>query len=472
MLVAVPCGAADQALPELGDSSSAIVSPEVEREIGKTLMRQVRAQVPTIKDPLLKYYTEVQLYRLAEHSDLKRSTLFPVLIDSPEINAFAAPGGVVGINLGLYTNSEDVHEYSAVIAHELAHLSQRHFARGIEMQQRQTLPYVAAMLASIVLAATVGGDAGLAAMSSTQAAAQASQLRYSRGREQEADRIGIETLAASGLDPTAMSRMFERMQRVYRYTRRPPEFLLTHPITESRIADSRNQASRYGAPDGDSAAVPSEEFELMRARALVHYAETPAVAVQLFRDRVERSGRSEAAVYGLVLALSRAGRHDEALESAGPLFAGHPDSIIYAGTEAELLIEAKRTREAIRLLQDRLAINPDNQPLSMLLARALNREHRYREAEEVLERQSVLRPGDQDVWYDLAETAGLAGDIITVHQARAEYFALVGAFQNAVQHLEYARSLANPDDFRLIASLDQRIRDFRAEMEEMREGNS
>ena len=462
-------GAAEQELPELGDSSSAVVSPETEREIGHQLARQVRAQVKTIKDPLLKYYTEVQLYRLAEYSELKRTELTPVLIDSPEVNAFAAPGGVVGMNLGLYTSSEDVSEYSAVLAHELAHLSQRHFARGVEMQQKQMLPYLAAMLASIVIGATVGGDAGIAAISGTQAAMQAGQLRYSRGREQEADRLGIDTLERAGFDPTAMARMFERMQRAYRYTRRPPEFLLTHPVTENRIADARNQAAQLPPSDPKTYALPEQEFELMRARAIVHFAASPEAAVQTFRDRIDRDGRSEAAIYGLAIALANAGKADEAIESSAPLFAKHRESLIYVATEAELLIGAKRSREAISLLQEQLAKYPDNQPLSMLLADAMEQEQRYHEAQVVLTKQSVLHPSDHDVWYELAETAGLAGDIIAVHQARAEYFALVGALENAVQHLEYARSLADPSDTRLIAEIDQRIRDFREEMSEMRQ---
>lgn len=460
---------ANQDLPELGDSSSAVISPETEREIGHALARQVRAQVRTIKDPLLKYYTEVQLYRLAEHSGLKRIELTPVLIDSPEVNAFAAPGGVVGMNLGLYTTAEDVNEYSAVLAHELAHLSQRHFARGVEMQQRQTLPYLAAMLASIVVAATVGGDAGLAAISTTQAAVQANQLRYSRGREQEADRLGIDTLEDAGFDPTAMARMFERMQRAYRYTRGPPEFLLTHPVTENRIADARNQAAQLPPFDPESVAVPEQEFDLMRARAIVHFASSPEAAVQQFRDKIQRDGRSDAAIYGLAVALAKAGKPAEAIESSAPLFAKHRDSLIYSATEAELLIDAGRYREAIQLLQDQLAKYPDNQPLSMFLADALEHEQRFHEAQALLARQSVLHPSDHDVWYELAETAGLAGDIIAVHQARAEYFGLVGALENAVQHLEYARSLANPEDTKLLAQIDQRIRDFREEMALMRE---
>jgi predicted Zn-dependent protease len=449
-------------LPELGDSSSAIVSLETEQEIGKQLLRQVHAEVPTISDPLLKYYTETQLYALAEHSELKNKQLFPVLIDAQEVNAFAAPGGVVGINLGLYLTAEDINEYSAVLAHELAHLSQRHFARQIEMQQQSALPYLAAMLASIVLAATAGGQAGMAAMAGTQAMAQQNQLQFSREREAEADRIGINTLAAAGLDPAAMARMFEQMQRAYRFSRRPPEFLLTHPVTETRISYARDKAAEFPQklyPD-------SEDFQMMRARAMVHYAPSPEQAVAQFKSLVERTDGADWAYYGLVLALARAGDHDGALDTAKPLFAKHPDSLLYMATEGELLIGADRNKEAVDLLSAQLVINPDNKPLSIYYANALSGEKRYREAEAVLLKQSVRNPDDIDIWYDLAETAGLAGDIVQVHLARAEYFARVGNLQKSIQHLQYARGLIPSDNYRLTAMLDQRIRDLSAELAE------
>lgn len=449
-------------LPELGDSSSAVVSLEMEQEIGKQLLRQVHAEVPTISDPLLKYYTETQLYSLAEHSELKRKQLFPVLIDAQEINAFAAPGGVIGINLGLYLAAEDVNEYSAVLAHELAHLSQRHFARQIEMQQQSAIPYLAAMLASIVIAATAGGDAGLAAMSGTQALAQQSQLQFSREREAEADRIGINTLAAADLDPAAMGKMFEQMQRAYRFSRRPPEFLLTHPVSEARISDARNQASEYPAKIYSD----SEEFQMMKARAMVHYAPSPQQAVAQFKALVERTDGADWAYYGLIVAMSKAGDHDGALDTAKPLMAKHPDSLLYMATEAELLTAAGRYDDAMKLLTAQLERNPDNKPLSILYADALNGARRYREAEAVLLKQSVRTPDDIDVWYELAETAGLAGDIVQVHLARAEYFARVGNLQKSIQHLEYARGLVSSDNYRLTAMLDQRIRDLSAELAE------
>jgi beta-barrel assembly-enhancing protease len=460
VLLCVPAaGPASNRLPELGDRSSAVVSPEMEQRIGQQLLRQVRAQLPTADDPLLKYYTEMLLYRLAEHSELNQRNLSMVLIDSPQINAFAAPGGVIGVNLGLYLTAHNVHEFSGVLAHELAHLSQRHFARTIEMQQRQALPYVAAMLASILIAAATGTDAGIAAMGATQAATQMSQLSHSRAWEQEADRIGIRTMAAAGMDPNAMATMFERMQRAHRHSARPPEFLLTHPVTESRIADARNRAA--GMPRREYQ--DSEDFQLMKSRAMVHYASTPAAGVQQFRDAMDRTGGAAAARYGLALALAKAGQTEEAVEIARELYEQRPGSILVAASYADLLRMADRTAAALDVLDGQLRRHPDNKPLSLIQARVLSQDGAHDRAAAVLQRQAARHPSDHDIWYELAETAGLAGNIFGVHQARAEYFLLVGNLRSALQHLEHARVLTG-DNFQLDAKLSQRIEDLRAEL--------
>ncbi len=453
--------AARQELPEMGDTSSASVSPAVERIIGEDLLRQIRAQLPTIDDPILKYYTELHLYNLAVHSEVKDKALHPVLIDSSDINAFAAPGGVVGINAGLYLFAHDIHEFSSVLAHELAHLSQRHFARGIEIQQRQTLPYVATLLGAILIAAAAGGEAGMAAISSAQAAAQMGQLRYSRSREQEADRLGVDTLYTAGFDPNGMARMFGRMQRAFRFDRKPPEFMLTHPVTESRITDARNQSEKYKEREIQD----SPEYQMMRARVQIYYADTPAAAVTLFRDKIARGDRSDAAFYGLAVAQAKAGNFSEALESARLLHIKKPDSLLLAISYAEILVMSKRNEEAIKLLRGLLEINPNNQPMAMILSKAYTNENRFNEAVAVLKTQSTLHPNDHDIWYELAEITGLAGDVIGVHLARAEFFALVGNYRKAVEHLEYARGLTDRDDFKLSAKLNQRIIDFQNAMQ-------
>ena len=452
--------AVPDALPELGDASSAIVSPAEERRLGQMFLKQVRSDVPTIDDEILKYYVSTQLRQIAQHSDLKDATLYPVLIDNSEINAFAVPGGVVGVHLGLLLHARDVHEYSAVIAHELAHLGQRHFARGIEAQRQATIPMLVGMLAGAVLMAAGGGDAGLATLVGTQAAIMQNQLRYSRGREQEADRIGLNAMVRAELDPHGMERMFARMQRAYRFRETMPEFLLTHPVSESRIADARNQAAQYP----DRRFEGSRDYQFMRARALVHYAQTPASALERARD----DDVSEAAgAYRLALARSGVGEHVEAVVDMKRLLDANPGSILLAGSYGETLIEAGGGGEAAAFLAHQLVINPDNQPLAMLYAKALSSVDRHADAQQVLIRQSRVHGDDMDVWYQLAETAGLAGDIVGVHRARAEFFALRGAYQKAIQHLEYARGLVE-DDYQVTAGLTQRILDLRTELEAFR----
>ena len=450
--------AAPDALPELGDASSAIVSPAEERRLGQMFLKQVRSEVPAVDDEILKYYVATQLRQLAQHSELKDATLYPVLIDNPEINAFAAPGGVVGVHLGLLVHARDVHEYSAVMAHELAHLGQRHFARGIEAQRQATLPMLVGLLAGgLLMAAGGGSDAGLATMVGTQAAAVQNQLRYSRSREQEADRIGINTMVRADLDPRGMERMFARMQRAYRFRETMPEFLLTHPVTESRISDARNQSAQYPERSG----AVSRDYQFMRARALVHFAQSPTDALERARDDdVSTVARD----YRLALARSGVGEHVEAVIGMKRLLDQNPGSILLAASYGETLIEAGRSADAAAFLSHGLVINPDNQPLAMIYAEALSELDRHGDAKEVLIRQSRVHREDIDVWYALAETAGLAGDIVAVHRARAEFFALRGAYQKAIQHLEYARGLVE-DNYRLTAGLTQRILDLRTEFE-------
>ncbi len=467
-LVAAPIGAnEDLQIPDLGDASSGIISPEMERRIGEDFLKQIHAGLPTVSDPILNYYVDVHMSQLATHSQLRERVLSTVLIDSEEINAFAAPGGVVGINAGLLLHAQDVHEYSSVIAHELAHLSQRHFARGIEESRAQALPTLAALVAAIAIGALGGGDAGLAALSTAQAASQARQLRYSRTREQEADRIGMSTLVRSGLDPDGMGRMFERMGQAYRFTRRPPEFLLTHPLSESRVSDARQQAREFSYDaDRRGRQLGDLDYGLMRSRVQVKYAADANAVVKQFEKALADNPGDLAAEYGLALALSKAGDHDRALAVTESLHGSDRQNILYIATHAEALVAAEKFGEAAKLLSHQLVINPDNTPLTLLYADALVGEKRFSEAQAVLERQSLVRRQDVNVWYNLAETAGLAGDVIAVHRARAEYFVLHGGYSRAIQHLEYAQRLVSRADHRLRAQIDQRIRDLRTALME------
>ncbi|MEM9255541.1 MAG: M48 family metalloprotease [Pseudomonadota bacterium] len=456
----------DLKIPDLGRSSS-MFSAEFEHELGRAWLRVFRSQAPTVDDPLLFDYMEGLLYRLASHSKLQDRRLELVIVDNPTMNAFAVPGGVVGVHNGLLMSAQTEDELATVLAHEIAHLSQRHFSRGVEFQQRQQPLALAAMLASLVLMATTGGDAGLAALSATQAAAQDSALRYSRGNEQEADRIGMQTMVEAGMDPHAAPAMFERMMQSMRYSssNRIPEFLRTHPLSESRIADTRNRARQYPK----SIRSVSLDYQLMRARVENSLARTPEESVARFRGELEGKPRSrEATVYGLVLALTDAGRPDEASLQLDTIWSNNPDRLEYIIADAEIDMLRNNPERALEKLSRKLALTPGNHPLTMTYARALMQDQQPHVAAEVLVEQSKRRPNDPGLWYLLAEVQGLAGNIVGLHQARAEYFILNGNLTQAKKQLLYARKLAK-GDYLTLSRINERINDIDAMRQRMEE---
>ncbi|MFZ6048629.1 M48 family metalloprotease [Pseudomonas sp. CR3202] len=438
-------------LPSLGDSSSSVVSPEQEHQLGRAWLSLLRGQVPQLSDPQLKDYVESSVYRLAETSQLQDRRLEFVLLNSPQLNAFAAPGGIIGVNGGLFLYAPTEAEYASVLAHELAHLSQRHFARGVEAQQRMQIPVMAAMLAGIVAAAAGAGDAGMAAIMGTQAAAIQEQRRFSRQNEQEADRIGLLNLEKAGYDPRAMPRMFERLMRQYRYDAKPPEFLLTHPVTENRIADTRNRAEQL-PPGGVE---NSLRYQLMRARVQLMFEETPGIATKRFRAQLEEDPKLDAARYGLAIALIKGGQLNQARENLEPLLAKAPNEIVYNLAQVDLDITANRLADAQQRVERLLARYPNNYPLKQMRSDLLIKQNKPKEAEKVLDDLLKTRSDDPDVWYQVAEVRGLAGNTIGLHQARAEYFALVGDFDQGIEQLDFAKRRAS-NNFPLAARIDAR----------------
>ena len=452
-------------LPQLGDASSGLVSPVRERELGQMWLRMFRSQVRTSNDALLQEYVEETVKGLAEYSPLKGTPLDVVVVNNDTMNAFAVPGGVMGIHTGLFLFAENEDQFASVVAHELGHLSQRHYARSMEAKRNSTIPTLAGMLGALVLAATAGGDAGLAAMTATQAAALDSQLRFSRQNEQEADRVGIETLAQSGRDPQAAGEMFEQMLKATRYYRRPPEFLLTHPVTEKRIADAKLRANRMPAIKPKD----SLDYHLMRARIRVAAESTPQQAVKRFQAELRGINDSEdAARYGLALAQIAAGKPDSAEETLQPLLDKAPNKDAYVLARADIDVIRRDYDSATRRLQRALDKSPADHALTMGLANVHFKAGNYLAAERILAKHSRVRKKDPSVWYLLAETHGLAGDIVGVHEARAEYYILNGVFDKAAQHLRHGIRLAN-NDYQTHAILQQRLKDVLKMQQEAKE---
>ena len=448
--------AQNQNLPQFGDTTSAIISLAEERELGQEFLRSLRAQAPQVRDPLMQSYLEHLIYKLASHSRLEDRRLDLLIIDDTALNAFAAPGGIIGINLGLFLVGESENEISSILAHELAHLSQRHFARGLEAGRGANLKNLAGLLAGVVLMSTTGGSAGMAAISAGQGLAVNERLRYSRSREAEADRVGIDTLIDAEMDPRAMAYMFERLERANRFnTTRIPEFLLTHPVTKDRIADSYNQTRGYPAKIWPQ----NLDFQLMKVRAMARGNETNTDLIKRFEAGAKNSDPviKTAYQYGQVLALIDAGRVDDAQRILDPLMAQYEGKITFTLAAATLNIKAERYAQAEDILQQALSININNYPLTMSYANVLMHTKQADKAVAELGKLTKERPNDINVWYLLAEAYGLANDVIGVHEARAEYFVMVGNLDQAIKQLGYAIPLAR-DNFSLTARLRERIK--------------
>lgn len=461
LLLAAPLLSAQDAepdLPLLGDASSSLFSLQQEYTLGRAWLMAFRSQVETVYDPLLEDYLEELTYRLATHSDLRDRRLQVVVVKNRTLNAFAVPGGVIGIHNGLVMEAETEAQLASVLTHELAHLSQRHFARGVEAQKRNAIPAMAGLLAGIIIAATQGGDAGIATIQASQAAALQSQLRYSRLHEQEADREGMETMVDAGMDPHAAAAMFQHMLEATRFSGgRPPEFLLTHPVTESRITDAKNRARQYDRVMYTDNLV----YQLMRARVETSFYDNKKAAVDAFAARAdERSRHPDAVQYGLALALTANGDYQKAQQRLDPLLRASPRLLAYQVAQGELLLASGQYLQAHDYLAKALALSPGNHPLTMLLADTLLKMNQPHRAEELLAEHSRRRPYDPNVWYQLAESHGLAGNIIGVHEARAEFFVLNGVLDKAARQLSYALPLLEQDHIKR-AKVEERIRQIK-----------
>jgi predicted Zn-dependent protease len=322
------------------------------------------------------------------------------------------------------------------------------------------LPVMAGLLAGIVAAAAGAGDVGIAAIASTQAAAMQEQRRFSRQNEQEADRIGLVNLEKAGFDPRAMPSMFERLMRQYRYDRRPPEFLLTHPVSESRIADTRNRAEQFTG----KGITDSVRYQLMRARVQLIYEETPGVAAKRFRNMLDDNPQLEAARYGLAIAQIKTGQLKEARESLQPLLTMAPNDVNYNLAQIELDMTDNRLDDAEQRIKRLLSLFPNNYPINQANIDLLMKQRRIQDAERALDSMLKSRSKDPDIWYQVAEVRGLAGNTVGLHQARGEFFALVGDYNQALEQLDFAKRRAS-NNFQLASRIDARQREL---MEEKR----
>ena len=426
-------------LPSLGDYSSASISLSGEYNMGRLWLAMYRGSTKEHSDPLMRTYLENLIYRLSETSEVRDRRFEFIILEDKTINAFAAPGGIIGINLGMFLNTQKEGELASVMCHELAHLSQRHFARS--QNRNSPLANALMILGSIaVAAASRNPEAILIA----PAAMQQMSINYTRSNEKEADRIGFNNLVKAGFNPDDMTMMFQRMQDKYQNENSEQfSYLMTHPLPSERLTDMRIRADSLEKASKDSYR-DNLDFYFMQKRAEV-WAEKDVekLVIKYKKDsKSQINNISLAAKYGLSLALKQTNNFEEGFSILRELIKKIPNNLVLESSLMELHVAAENYYEAISLGKNILEIHENNYAASILLADAYIEDGQSEVAEKLLKDLAKERQTDPNIWYKLAEAQGLSGNILELHRSRAEFFILTGRHDAAVFQLKEALSLS------------------------------
>ena len=446
-----------QDLPVLGDYSSSSISLSGEYNLGRIWLSMYRSVAQEHDDPMIRTYLEDLLYRLSEDSDVQDRRFEFIVLEDKSINAFAAPGGIIGINLGMFLETRKEGELASVMCHELAHLSQRHYARS----QNRSSPMANALmvLGSIVVAAASRNPEAILI---APAAMQQMSINFTRSNEKEADRIGFNNLVKAGFNPDDMTSMFQRMQDKYQ-SKSSEEFsyLMTHPLPSERLTDMRVRADNLSKSSKNNYR-DNLDFYLMQKRVEIWSEQNINKLIRRYKKNLKSTTNENTLIsneYGLALSHKENKEYSKAFELIRKLIKERPNNLVLETSLLELHLAAGNYFEAISLGRSILEIHDLNYSTSILLAEAYLSNDEADKAERLLRELSKERQTDPNVWFRLAEAQGLSGNILDLHRSRAEYFILTGRFDAAIFQLKEALALSN-NLFEIRESIINRLEDI------------
>lgn len=453
-------------LPDMGDPTGTSFTPAQEQQLGAEFYRSLHRQLEINQDPEVADYIERLGHQLSANSDKPDQPFHFFVVNSPVINAFAGPGGYIGVNAGLILTSESESEVASVLAHEIAHITQRHLFQAFQDASRMSLGTAAAMLAAVLIGSQ-SSQAGQAALIAAQAASIQRQINFTRDNEAEADRVGMQILSKSTFDPRSMPSFFERLQQSTRFAGTGvPEFLLTHPVTTSRISDTRSRAEKFPYRQYPDSMV----YQLIRAKLRVSSARTPRDAAAHFR-MLESQGTEEqrdVARYGLALALVANMQPRDGQEILRRLIAKYPDQPYFVNALAVAQTEEKSFDDAERTLKSGLLRFPDNRALTLLNVRTLLTNRKPDDARKLMQRYLGSNRPTADDYELLAEIYGQLGQEAESHRFTAEAYYASGHTREAIQQLLLARGSMHADRY-VAAVIEERLKELREEEHDRRE---
>ena len=444
-------------LPDIGDPASAVLSRAEEQRMARVILTQVRAHLPVMSDPELNTYIQSLGTRLVTAGLDSSFNYTFVLVQDPAINAFAAPGGVIAFHSGLLTEAQSESELAGVAAHEIAHVDQRHLARAYANSKKVNVATALGVLASVV-AGIYAPQVGGAALQSTVAAGQQARLAFTRSNEQEADRVGMILLVKANFDPQGMPNFFERLHKASGMNASPiTEYLSTHPVTISRISDTKNRAVQYQG----NFITDSTRFQYVRARTIA-LTSTSASVVNFYTKALRNKKKLRPTeLYTYAVALTRGGNATKAIKVLSNIKEKKQKKPIQLAL-AQAYLRAGKLKNAEKVLTRLHDIYPNEEAIVYYLAKTLIDQGRTLEALNKLEKISRYEPHNPIIDKLQAEASMRADHPWLGHESMADYYIAYGQFAAAQEQLELALN-----DYRIDSVTQARIRAKHKELREL-----
>ncbi|MEB6565442.1 M48 family metalloprotease [Acinetobacter towneri] len=443
-------------VPEIG-SGVGLIDQQKERGIGEKVYREVQRKMPVAQNPWL----EDQLFNTFSHLLSQTQLGQPIgllIINDPQINAFAVPGGLFALNTGLINSARNMDEVAGVMAHEIAHVSQRHYSRSQEAFKGQGLLALAGVVVGALVASQADGDAGAAVMMGSQAALMDQQLTYSRNQEREADRIGMQYMYSAGYNPQSMADFFEVMHRTTSRVSFLPDFWFTHPLTTERMSEARLRANQLPAVQ---TSLRDEDFEILKLYSLVLSQQATEQQLKAFTTR-----NNFAAHLALAYFYSQQGDFVLAQQSIDQAKSHNRLHNLLTLIQTDIYLGQNKIDLAHKTISSPARIMPENRALNFKWAEVLIRQNQSAQAQTILQGFLKKNPRDLSAWNLMQQAANVdrASPLRTVNvlRYRAEVQYWSGWEEEAIKSLLHAQRLAK-DNQAMSANIKNRVTEMQRE---------
>lgn len=455
-------------IPDIGDSAATALTLNEEKMIGEAIVRNIRRAGKLVEDPLLTQYINNIGNKLVSVSNNQHYKFNFFIVDDRSINAFALPGGYIGIHYGLILASRNESELASVLAHEIAHVTQRHHARAYDLGKSYETPVLAALIAAIILGAN-GNELGHAALASIAGGTAQIAINFTRRNEKEADRLGIKMLNKAGFDAHAMASFFEQMYKEARlYGTQGPEFLRTHPFSQNRMAEAKLRANQIALLQ------PPSSLPYFITKQRINILNQPDMSI-LLKDYTQQLKsktyiNKDAALYGYTISLLKNGQFKKANRIISKLRKKSPTRIAYIITEAQIAEKSKNLKLANTIYKDALENYPNNDAILINYLQSLLEQNKFKLAKDILS-QYMRDATPQPLLHKyLSRIEAALGNLVATHEALADYYYSIGQTHQALKQINIA--LKSPNlDFYSENKLDARKKQLQAELKALSNRN-